>query len=42
MKYVDRMFIDEIPKNQVVQYNDDIWMDRAVDAFLRQEKQEAG
>lgn len=39
MHYKDRLFIDEIPKSQVVQYNNDVWMDRAVDAFLRQEKQ---
>jgi len=39
MFYQDRMFIDEIPKGQVVRYNNDIWVDRAVDAFLRQEKQ---
>jgi len=39
LHYQDTMFIDEIPKSQVVQYNSDIWMDRAVDAFLRQEKQ---
>ena len=39
LHYQDRMFISEIPKTQVVQYNNDIWMDRAVDAYLRQEKQ---
>ena len=39
MFYRDTIFADEIPKLQVVRYNDDIWMDRAVDAWLRQEKQ---
>lgn len=39
LRYQDRMFIDQIPKTQVVRYNNDIWMDRAVDAFLRQEEQ---
>lgn len=39
LHYQDRLFISDIPKSQVVQYNDDIWMDRQVDAFLRQEKQ---
>ena len=39
LHYRDKLFIDEIPKSQVVQYNSDIWMDKAVDAFLRQEKQ---
>ncbi len=40
MHYVDTVFIDEIPKSQVVPYGNDIWIDRAIDAFLRQEKQE--
>ncbi len=39
LRYIDTKFIDEIPKHQVVRYNNDIWMDKAVDAFLRQEKQ---
>ena len=34
LRYVDRMFISEIPKSQVIQYNQDIWMDKAVDAFM--------
>jgi len=38
MHYVDTLFQDEIPKSQVVRYNDDIYMDRAVDAYMRQEK----
>lgn len=42
MKYQDRLFIDHIPMSQVVRYSNDIWMDRAVDTFLRQENQEAG
>jgi len=34
LHYMDRMFISEIPESQVVQYNQDIWMDKAVDAFM--------
>jgi len=34
MYYQDTIFIDEIPKSQVTRYNDDIWMDRAIDAYL--------
>ncbi len=34
LHYQERMFIDEIPKNQVVKYSNDIWMDKAVDAFM--------
>lgn len=34
MYYKDTVFADEIPKSQVVRYNDDIFMDRAVDAWL--------
>jgi hypothetical protein len=39
MYYQDTIFIDEMLKSQVVKYNNDIWMDRQVDAFLRQENQ---
>ncbi len=42
MHYHDRMFIDEIPKSQVVQYNNDIWMDRAVAAFLTMQNSQGG
>jgi len=38
MYYKDTVFVDEIPKSQVVRHNDDIFMDRAVDAFLRLQK----
>jgi hypothetical protein len=39
MHYQDTLFEDEIPKNQVTKYNSDIYMDRGVDAFMRQENQ---
>ena len=40
--YQSRMFISEIPTTQVVQYNSDIWLDRAVDAYMRQENPGGG
>ena len=42
MFYQDTVFADEIPKSQVVMYNNDIWMDRTVDAFLLLQKFEGG
>lgn len=39
LRYKECLFIDEIPKTQVVQHSGDVWIDRAVDAFLRQEIQ---
>jgi len=42
MRYQDRIFIDEIPKNQVVRYNDNTWMDKAVAAFLTMQNSQGG
>ena len=42
MRYKDRIFIDEIPESQVTRYNDDIWIDRAVDAYLLLKRFEGG
>jgi len=42
MFYQSRMFIDEIPKSQVVRYSNDIWMDRSIDAFLKLKNSQGG
>ena len=37
MFYLDTVFENELLKNRVTRYNNDIYVDRAIDAFLRQE-----
>ncbi|MDD5061919.1 MAG: hypothetical protein WC329_06935 [Candidatus Omnitrophota bacterium] len=38
MKYQDTIFESDIPAMNVTKYNSDIYMDKAVDAFMRQEQ----
>jgi hypothetical protein len=38
MRYRDTIFIDDIPQTQVTAYNNDIWVDKAVDAFMQLKK----
>lgn len=42
LHYVDRVFIDEIPGIMVTKYSEDIWIDKAVDAWLRLQNSQGG
>ena len=37
MRYIGFEWVNNIPTSQVVKYNDNIWIDKVVDAFLREQ-----
>lgn len=42
MRYIESVWIDDIPKILVEKYNEDIWIDKAVAAFLREQHNKGG